>query len=1024
MSKEPRFKKNDDVTLRHDPGVGGLIIDMERRGDDQYYYRVFIESSRRPWFVEHDLIGNDLGKDPLRRAEQDVWGSPQAFQAHLTLKKLRNPLTDLLYSYQASRTDLLPHQFIPLLKVLDSPLQRILIADEVGLGKTIEAGLIMAEQRSRGHLRRVLVVCQGALLMRKWVTEMRHRFDEPFELLTTEKLEKFLLEFEEGRDPELKAVASLPLLRSERWVNRLQELRVTFDMVVVDEAHRLKNRHSVSYQLGETLAQYADMLVLLTATPLQLGEEDLFSLLHLLDPARFPTLAFTQELLRPQEILNNCISLLRTNPPPLVKIRKEFQRLRRLRDLTWLRDDPILAQVESRLAAASLTREERIDLEGLLLALSPLSTTFTRTRRADLQLRFAQRTPVRVPVQLEGLAQELLADVETLARAIFSAAGSPFGAGLASITLRRQAASCLPATLHYLRDVLSNAMTREEIEEELSDLDLLPDQMSTSFFLDPRFHADVKDILRKYSSVAHQDLKWTEFLRHLRQQIAEGQPKFVLFSFFKRTLAYLQVRLREEGLSTHLLTGDVPADDREEVVEAFRLDPLPAVLLSSEVGGEGLDFQFAAVMFNYDMPWNPMVVEQRIGRIDRYGQASERVVIFNFSVIGTIEERIFERLYDRIEIFRRSVGDLEAILGEQLGRLTQDILKYKLTAEELAARAEKLADALVRDERKLAEVEKEGGRIAGDDSYFLQRVGEVRSGKRFLQPAELERLVSIGIELISPKSRMIPVAKKTGVQRLHEANALWTALGARTARDRAGQQLLQKLGSLFHHPELTFLPDIAKGDRSLALITSRHPLLELLKNDSVFDEDEPTHLSPTAALICPGLPPEEYLVFFFLLAFEGLRRNLTLSAIPVGLSKGDVQPHLEESIFVALNSGRLSSWDNCPPVGHRVQQARQSATSELVWQKSQKEQALTLEAERIAKIRADSLTATYLKRRDRLRSQIELVHEERIARMHHSSLERLDRIYQADLEHLEGQHRVHCQEELIGVAYCKGLGEA
>lgn len=1024
---EPAFAVGQEVRLRHEPQTEATIMQSEPRGDGQHYYKVFIESSRKPWMAESDLLPQTVGGDPLSRALQDQWGSPEAFLTYLTKEKLLHPLTDLLYSYQASRTDFYAHQYVPLLKLLESPEQRILIADEVGLGKTIEAGLILAEQRSRGPLKRVLIVCQGALLIGKWIYEMRHRFDEPFEALTSERLESFLQDYEEGRDPELRAVASLPFLRQEKWRTRLTRLRVDLDMTVIDEAHRLKNKESVSWDLGEVLSQQSSVLVLLTATPLHLRNQDLFSLLHLLDPSRFPNLEHLEGLLGPQEILNDCIRLVRDSSTPAAQIAPVFERLGQRPQWQWLQQDPAFHRVRSRLQTSSAwTREERIDLEGLLLSLSPLSQFVTRTRRVDLDLKFAERTPIRLVVRLGEREQELLQAVEDLARGVFQATQSPFGAGLASITLRRQAASSLPATLHYLRDVLVADRILTDAEEELADLDL-PEVLPTSFQLPVKFQPTVERLLRDYANLLEEDTKWGEFLLRLKQQCQEGKTHFVVFSFFKRTLAYLRSRLKQAGVPSYLLTGDVPPEERQQVVDCFRLDAGPAVLLSSEVGGEGLDFQFASVMFNYDMPWNPMVVEQRIGRIDRIGQQSPRVVIFNFSVEGTIEERIFERLYNRIELFRRSIGDLEAILGEELNRLTQDILKYKLTPEEEQRRADKLADAMVRQDRRFQQLEQETAQIAGHDSYFLQRVGEVRSGRRFLQPDELERFVQRTLGAIEPKARLAQVARRKGVWRVQEAKALLAALGPRAARERSQQPLLQKLSLLLHQPELTFSSEVAQGDRSLSLITSRHPLVELLvellRKEPVLSEDADL-FSSTASLLCPSLPCGEFLVFFFSLAYQGYRRSLLLTALPVEIPTVVVRPDMEGRLLGALANAQVSHWEPSRSVASLVKAAREAAISEVVLQKSLRVRELQVEAERLVASRQNSLRFTLEKRRRQDRQRLETATDERIRRMLQAGVENRERDHELALAALEERKRVSCQEDLVGVAYCKGLGEA
>ena len=137
-----------------------------------------------------------------------------------------------------------------------------------------------------------------------------------------------------------------------------------------------------------------------------------------------------------------------------------------------------------------------------------------------------------------------------------------------------------------------------------------------------------------------------------------------MFAFFKDTLRYLARRLQVDGIGGVTIDGDTPPVERSEIIDSFSRDDRLEVLLSSRVGGEGLDFQFCNTMFNYDLPWNPMEVEQRIGRLDRIGQDSQIIHIYNLWIQGTIEERILRRLYDRVGIFQRSIGGLEAILGE------------------------------------------------------------------------------------------------------------------------------------------------------------------------------------------------------------------------------------------------------------------------------------------------------------------------------------------------------------------------
>src|SRR5262249_28925686 len=152
----------------------------------------------------------------------------------------------------------------------------------------------------------------------------------------------------------------------------------------------------------------------------------------------------------------------------------------------------------------------------------------------------------------------------------------------------------------------------------------------------------------------------------------------------------------------------------------------------SEVGSEGLDFQFCHILVNYDLPWNPMVVEQRIGRLDRLGQKAERIVILNCSAQGTIEELILQRLYSRIRIFEDSIGDLEPILGEEIKKLTETLLHSKLTAEERDRLVQEKARVLEHRRQELEELERQSSRFLGQDEFFNEEIKRVQGLKRYL----------------------------------------------------------------------------------------------------------------------------------------------------------------------------------------------------------------------------------------------------------------------------------------------------
>ena len=185
----------------------------------------------------------------------------------------------------------------------------------------------------------------------------------------------------------------------------------------------------------------------------------------------------------------------------------------------------------------------------------------------------------------------------------------------------------------------------------------------------------------------------TEIIEPSMQQ--DGPSKVLVFSFFLHTLTYLKKLVKTAGRRVAIINGDVPEDERERLRQCFRLpfehNDAIDVLLSSEVGCEGLDYEFCDRLVNYDIPWNPMRLEQRIGRIDRFGQQSKKVFIFNFITPGTVEERIYFRCFERLGIFRETIGDLEEVLGEVMPNLNKAALTlHYLTPKEKSSRVKRL----------------------------------------------------------------------------------------------------------------------------------------------------------------------------------------------------------------------------------------------------------------------------------------------------------------------------------------------
>jgi superfamily II DNA/RNA helicase len=237
------------------------------------------------------------------------------------------------------------------------------------------------------------------------------------------------------------------------------------------------------------------------------------------------------------------------------------------------------------------------------------------------------------------------------------------------------------------------------------------------------------------------DGKYKALHGFLKDEIGKNpSEKFVVFAFFRGTLRYLEKRLQKDGIRTALIMGGM-GELTETLLTEFRQPDGPAVLLSSEVGSEGIDLQFCRFVVNYDLPWNPMRVEQRIGRLDRLGQKAGRISIVNLVLVDTIEDRILLRLYERIELFKNSIGDLEEILGEMTEQLMAHLFNPALSDQERDRQAETTEMAIVNRRAVQNQLEEEAVNLIGFSDYILDNIRDSREKGRWLSGEELIALV-------------------------------------------------------------------------------------------------------------------------------------------------------------------------------------------------------------------------------------------------------------------------------------------
>lgn len=743
------FKMGDIVALRADPTKLLPIVDvLSASGECRYH--VF-ENGAKALYYESQLqaIATSLSDEPLLGAGE--------LQAHLTSLQILSPSTANLFSLRSGRVQFVPYQYRPVLKMIRADRPRIVIADEVGVGKTIEAGLIIKELQARMDISSVLVICPKALVAeRKWHNEMK-RFDESFTALDGALLRHCLKETElEGEWPEQYAKAILPfsLFDSDLVLGTTMGRRKDqgllaldpppkFDLVIVDEAHHIRNSETYLHQGVRYFCDNAQAVVLMTATPVQLGSRDLYTLLNVLRPDLVIGPASFQQMAEPNEFINEAVKHCRAAARGWPAAARAC--LDSVAQTDWgrlfIRETPAFQDLYDRLTAEALTDQERIRTIHCIEQLYTFSPLINRTRRRDIG-EFTSRKPETLTVEFTPPQKQLHDDLLAVIARILGYAHGQQNVAFMMTTIRRQAASCLYGLAPLLADMLNGKLDLLELMEA-SDSDGDGDLR----FVD-KVRPDIEAVLAQAEALDENDPKADAFLKILRDKSNRDNNKALIFSTFRHTLRYLMQRTAITGLRVGLVHGDVPDDERAELRRRFALpkteDDAIDVLLSSEVGCEGLDFQFCDFLVNYDLPWNPMRIEQRIGRVDRYGQKSETVAIVNLVTPGTVDADIYNRCLWRIGVFHHAVGGSEEILGAVTKQLHDIAESFTLTAEERAARLQQLADNGIRQIQEEQELESRQAELFGLNVPKQSWKDEIDAAESFwLSPAAIQACVSI-----------------------------------------------------------------------------------------------------------------------------------------------------------------------------------------------------------------------------------------------------------------------------------------
>ena len=646
-----------------------------------------------------------------------------------------------------------PHQIRAFERMYHDWPPKLLIADEVGLGKTIQAGMVLRQAWLSGRARRILIVVPAAV-MRQWQIELYEKFNLNWPIYEGGKLRWYSPNPE--RPPRTRTVkagrwhledvviASSHLMRRRERQEIVFEEARKWDLVVLDEAHHARRRGAggpgdrgpnelLRLMRGMRERGLADGLVLLTATPMQVHPVEFWDLLDLLGlPAEWSADAFVEffKLSEDPDITSEAFEMMarlfraeervgQTTADPGDRLLSSLSRLKAKRVLSALRDP-------STIPRRRLGSTERSAALRLMRARTPVRRLLSRHTRALLR-RYHRQGLLKAPiaerrvkdcfVEMTEGERELYEAVESyISHTYGQATGTERSAvGFIMTVYRRRLASSCQALASTLRRRLETAeatlsAVAGQLTEDLPDDELADDVMGAPE--DVTAAADEALQLEELGDI-HRLLQMTERLptdsklgelqRILRELRAKGgKPSQVMvFTQYTDTIDFLREQLcKDSSLRLMCFTGrggEVPeaagrwrAISRDEAKRRFR-EGEADVLLCTEAAGEGLNFQFCGALVNYDMPWNPMRVEQRIGRIDRLGQENSIIRIFNLHYRDTVEADIYQALAKRIELFQGVVGQLQPILARVSGTITQAVLEGRASSDEgRAALAQKV----------------------------------------------------------------------------------------------------------------------------------------------------------------------------------------------------------------------------------------------------------------------------------------------------------------------------------------------
>ena len=688
------FQTNDRI----ETDTGSYIVNSPSPiiRDGRLSYEVLATNGKKTLIYESEINLKDkrVQKEPIF---EEKLSSPKAF--------LVKYWAQLFYSYYTSnqikcitnsRLSLMPHQINVAHRLAEDYFPRMLLADEVGLGKTIEAGIYIKEMISRNLAERILLVVPASLV-NQWKFEMENKFNINFTIYDGKKVKKLTKKGSYNHPNLLQnpfyydnfIICSLQFARNPKYIHMLSQ--ITWDIVVFDEAHHLRRyllnkstgnyRETLNYRLARNLSETTESLLLLTATPLQLHSFELYSLIELIHPEAFESFEDFEHFRKNIPFIN----LLFKNLSKIDKLNtfEVKNTVKLLRDLNYIdKNQSLHKSIES-----LKNKSKRSQILRRLEKQHTLSKFMIRNRKKNVisEKYINERVVKTITVDPTQEELDLYNEIRLYLAKIYNMAGDVkhknLGLGFVITTLQKLLTSSKAAflkslkrrllTLESLKKEDPDYFTSEYDEMTIDNEEIGQTEKGENLLSLENQRNILQEFYDKLSAIPY-DSK-SEALLELLEKVRRNKAdeKVIIFTQFVDTLFFLKKTIKEAypDFSINLFYGGIDKDEKAEAVKKFRSSNDFSVLLSTQVGGEGRNFQFCRMLINYDLPWNPMKLEQRIGRLDRIGQKSKKIYIYNFFIEGTIETDVIFALNKRIDLFKESIGQLEPILG----KIEQDI---------------------------------------------------------------------------------------------------------------------------------------------------------------------------------------------------------------------------------------------------------------------------------------------------------------------------------------------------------------